>query len=335
VGSEKTTGILPSMPGIVDGGGSLRSGFAYLIRSKLRMPELYPFLGELLFCTRATEDGVSLDGENGWETCTNVVGMFIDDDRTNFFSALGATGDTAEKIDTNFVTEIVDSDAPRGCLPEFAAWLDTYGTFAKTETEASRLFHESWLPPWLSQSIVGAGNPMSIYRFFRSISAHEAIGSVNIYLLNSLSNLYRNLGLSETAALLKKMLEDVWRRNATDGGRIGDKDGLFFAVLQEGVMEPAQASYLESFFDGVLKLEPYRFGNLRIARLRVESLPLQSRLPENVLFLPTWQEDLLPIGSGDPNIDALRDRRLGRSCYVSVYGVPDPAPVPKVSLVDP
>ena len=329
-GAEGQYGIIPAMPGLAPDGKQLPAGFAYLIRSSVRMTELYPMLGELLFCARASRNDAPLSGTEGWETRTNVIGLFVDDDPGNLFSALGSDGDSTEEMAQNFVKGHSHKKAGY-CLPELAAWMDTYGTFARGTAGLKELLAGNDALDglcWLSQSIVGAGNPMSIYRFFRTVGDQEARGPVNIFLLNSLSNLYRNLGLAETAALLKRMLEDIWLRGRDDvgekvgdGSRVRGQDGLFFAVLQEGVMEPAEASYLESFFDGVYQVEPYRSMDARIPRLRVDSLPLQVQLPKDVLFAPKWQDKSLVDNEGKP----LWAKMRCPGCFVTTFPAP-PSP---------
>lgn len=342
-------GIQPAMPGLVANGGSLPSGFAYIIRSSLRMTELYPLLGEILFGARATPNKVALSGAGDWKSYTNLIAMLIDDERSNLLQALGAEGRDSNSMACNFVHQVLKKDIPGACLPELAFWLDTYGEFPKRKprgldfsTNDGGSSESTSSPDWHSDSIIGAGNPMRIYRFFREAGREKPRGAVNVFLLNSLSNLYRNLGLAETAALLKTMLQDIWKREGgSHGKRVADKDGLFFAVLQEGVMEPAQASYLESFFDGIIVLEPYRYGDLRIPRLRVEALPREAELPEDQLYLPTWQvEDLREKANQD--LDRL-ERESGdeisgvpaRGCFVTTFPVPKVAtPVPDGNASD-
>jgi len=316
------------MPGLAPDCKQLPAGYAYLIRSSVRMTELYPLLGELLFCARASRNDVPLSGTEGWETCTNVIGLFVDDDPGNLLSALGSDGDSPEEMAQKFVDKGRSDEKAGYCLPELAAWLDTYGSFASGGAGLKELLAGDDAlegPCWLSQSIVGAGNPMSIYRFFRTVGDQEARGQVNVFLLNSLSNLYRNLGLAETAALLKRMLEDVWLRGRDDVGRkdggdsrVRDTDGLFFAVLQEGVMEPAEASYLESFFDGVYQVEPDRSMDVRIPRLRVDSLPLQVQLPKDVLFLPQKQVESLT----DNERKHIGEKTKPQGCFVTTFPAP-------------
>lgn len=319
---------MPAMPGLAPEHKQLPAGFAYLIRSSVRMTELYPLLGELLFCTHASRDAASISGTEGWETCTNIIGLFVDDDPSNLLGALGAEGESLDEMAKKFVHKGREGEGGGYFLPELAAWMDTYGSFADGGTGLRELLAGDAAMEgfrWFSQSIAGAGNPMSIYRFFRAAGGQEARAPVNLFLLNSLSNLYRNLGLAETAALLKKMLEDVWLRGRDDvngeredGNRVRYKDGLFFAVLQEGVMEPAEASYLESFFDGVYQIEPYRSMDIRGSRLRVDSLPLQAQLPEDVLFMPQRQAKTLTINGA--KIPWAMKKQQG--CFVTTYFAP-------------
>gem|GEM_PF-6705681 len=134
---------------------------------------------------------------------------------------------------------------------------------------------------------------MAIMRFFRQVQDKQAGADLNVFLLTSLSNLYRNLGLSETAAFLKTMLnESIWSAGPkSDENTIANKSGLFFAVLQEGVLDTQEASYLESFFDGIVKVKPCILNGSRVAQVHVEVLPevIQSQNNKDFVYLPNWQ----------------------------------------------
>lgn len=321
-----------TMPGIVaEKCGGLPSGYAYLIRSSLRMPELYPFLGEILFGgmnKRMEKEGKLTNNDTG----TNLIVLSIDDDRETLLGAISDPEDR-DKDGTyvnSFVTKgIQESQNAKYRVPRFAAWMDTFGSFEKLSPDLNKerfLGSESCDKnilediQWWRQQIVGAGNPMSMFRFFRVAGNKESPSAdrLNLYLLSSLSNLYRNIGLSETAALLKVMLETVWRSAAGKSNLVCEREGLFFAVLQEGVMGDSEVSYLESFFDGVFRLDPVKVGNLRIPRLQVESLPLHFKLPESVLYLPQWQHNEARTNKELAWLGTLSASE-GAGCFVQTY----------------
>ncbi|ANB02036.1 hypothetical protein ECTOBSL9_1306 [Ectothiorhodospira sp. BSL-9] len=333
------------MPGLVADGRCLPSGHAYIIRSSLRITELYPLLGEILFGTRAINKSEDLlSSETDRKSGTNLIAMFIDDERSNLLQALGAEGSNSIQMAGDFVGKVRRQSLPGAYLPELAYWLDTYGEFPENEQPCILFSDENQSegrnyntsPKWWSQSIIGAGNPMRTYRFFRQAGQAKTNDDLNVFLLHSLSNLYRNLGLAETAALLKTMLQDIWTQDERQSGnsdmRVADQDGLFFAVLQEGVMEPAQASYLESFFDGIIVLTPYHYGGLRIPRLHVEALPREAELPGARLYLPIWQFNYLR-DKGNQDIQSLERETRGelakesaQGCFVTTF------PLPRMSM---
>lgn len=277
-------------------GECLRSGYAYLIRSSVRMPELYPLLGELLFASQV--QGGNGDGSSG--NYPNVIGMFIEDSPDNLITHLGNPDRYTAKPDLNVIEQFASDlmkrreSEPLNRVKQTAAWLDTFGRFQEANNEL-----EDCNPVrigWWRQSLAGSGNPMAILRFFRLVQQKTGVGRMNVFLLSSLSNMYRNLGLSETAAFLKTMLnESIWSVNPTDepAKSIGRTDGLFIAVLQEDVLKANEASYLESFFDGVIHANPCVFHDekIRAVRVQVRTLPEIVEKPDDFVYLPDWQFD--------------------------------------------
>lgn len=280
-------------------GENLRPGYAYLIRSSVRMPELYPLLGELLFASRVVKDN-----EDG--VPPNVIGMFIEDSPDNLIQHLKGPDYyvTTSDITYAFGAALVNNDEPR-----MAAWLDTFGNFHdaggdlkekifvtdkvdKQFKEESGELKDKY--KWWKKSVAGPGNPMAIMRFFRLVQEKPGGASLNVFLLNSLNNLYRNLGLSESAAFLKTMLnESIWSVEPdAKKQNILHKSGLFFAVLQEDVLDGHETSYLESFFDGIVKVDPRILDKkYRVACVNVEVLPevLRSQAHSKFIYLPEWQ----------------------------------------------
>lgn len=276
--------------GFTPEGEALRPGYAYLIRSSVRMPELYPLLGELLFAS-----GIKTGSSSQPPLPPpNVIGMFIEDTPDNLMLHLGNPDRYQNESDKRNFTERFGSELARKGTHRAAAWLDTYGRFQDTRGELEDFVVGNKDERWWSQSVAGAGNPMAIMHFFRLVQEKNGTAEVNLFLLNSLSNLYRNLGLSETAAFLKTMLnESIWSVSpTTDSTRVSENYGLFFAVLQENVLKPNEASYLESFFDGIIKVDPCVLDNkFRVARVHIEVLPELVQSHNDFVYIPMWQYD--------------------------------------------
>ncbi len=276
----------------------LRPGYAYLIRSDVRMPELYPLLGELLFASHITyfDTAPSKDNEN---KSPNLIGMFIEDTPDNLVLHLGEPDRFHDGLDIPFLErfgcELQRSREDQGKNNGIgmAAWLDTYGEFQHLENELTELDINKVLDgTWWKHSIPGAGNPMNIIRFFRLVQKKQGKADLNIFLLNSLSNLYRNLELTESAAFLKTMLnESIWSIEAKDDSQqICDNHGVFFAILQEGVLEKNEASYLESFFDGIISVSPCVLQDqVRVVHVTVKALPEIVTTKNNFIYLPKWR----------------------------------------------
>jgi len=127
-----------------------------------------------------------------------------------------------------------------------------------------------------------------------------------MFLLNSLSNLYRSLGLAESAAFLKTMLnESIWSDISPVSESIRGKDGLFFAVLQENVLDNNETSYLESFFDGIVNVTPCTLSDpcLQVAKVHVRTLPEIVQPSEDFVYLPAWQFNPRKTGGGGLNAE--------------------------------
>lgn len=280
-------------------GESLRPGYAYLIRSKVRMPELYPLLGELLFSSVV---------EYKEKTPPNVIGLFIEDHSDNLVNNLDNPDRYAGKreiiLTQEFGKELLEKPDKEDMV---AAWLDTFGSFRDAGADLWPLVHtgEPPKPKWWAKSVAGSGNPMPFMRFFRQVQDLEGKAAANLFLLNSLSNLYRNLELVESAAFLKKMLdESIWRIDTDpDKPELRYKSGLFFAVLQEGVLTKNEASYLESFFDGIIEVTPCTLdatddGPLRVVKVDVKTLPEIVKAVKPFVYLPAWQFKSKEEGGG-------------------------------------
>jgi len=285
---------------------ALRQGYAYLIRSSVRMPELYPLLGELLFASRVVKQTESANSA-GTDDPPNAIGMFIEDSPDNLIRHLKGPDSYTDGSDITgkYFNDLVNNEE-KGEPPRMAAWLDTFGSFHDAGGDLDE--KEIWPSnrkqdgeikekhKWWSKSIAGPGNPMAIMRFFRQVQEKLGGADLNVFLLNSLSNLYRNLGLAESAAFLKTMLnESIWSAEPEPDAesseqKIRYKSGLFFAVLQEGVLDKQEASYLESFFDGIIKVEPCELDEkFRVARVHIEVLPELLQSHNDFVYIPMWQ----------------------------------------------
>jgi hypothetical protein len=270
-------------------GDYLRPNYAYLIRSSVRMPELYPLLGELLFASSVVKEGEKED-----KVPPNIIGMFIEDTPDNLMLHLGNPARYQDNEDKRSITEKFGSELASKEPHRAAAWLDTYGRFHDVRGKLNDLIIGKNDKKWWRQSIPGAGSPMAIMRFFRLVQEKNGTAEVNLFLLNSLSNLYRNLDLSETAAFLKTMLnESIWSvTSEPDSNKVSKNLGLFFAVLQENVLDEHETGYLESFFDGIVRVDPYVLNKkYRVARVNIEVLPelLRSQMYEKFIYIPEWQ----------------------------------------------
>ncbi len=284
--NDKKYSLEVSLPGLLPPSENnlLRSGFAYLLRSSLSMVDLYPWLGQLLFRSKAVETD-QLDNLTGSpDSSVNVVGVFVDDSwkvmRFNLAKGLNV------EDDKKMVKRHLLDYAP------MAAWMDTFGSFG-----ADSSLEKPDPDGWFSQSIPGAGNPMRMFRFVREIYEKESEGKVNVFLLSSLSNLSRNIGLPETVAFLTAVLNEVIWNPLPDSGEsssegetkpkpIKMRDGVFVAVLQEGVLREDEASSVESFFDGIIRFEMHP--------RRDPQNNSKATSPEIPFLLPSFEVQRLP-----------------------------------------
>lgn len=292
--SDNDEFLVTSIDGLTaDTQHGLPLGYAYLIRSSVRMPELYPLLGELVF--GSCSSNIEAEKINDCWSGVNVIGMFVDDHRDTLFMNLYKELKQSDYVTDDFLYEKYGVLPP---LPQTAMWMDTFGEFGQsfskiTPKQLKQDLYNNGLD-WHEHSILGAGNPMSMFRFVKQTLSRKAEGGINLYLLNSLSNLYRNLGIKETSAFLKVVLNQcIWTAQDPDKyeGRIGSRPALFFAVLQEGVMNPDEESYLSSFFDGIIQVSPDsdKRGGFRLPVVEVKALPETVHLPAKFWYLPHWR----------------------------------------------
>jgi hypothetical protein len=186
-------------------------------------------------------------------------------------------------------------------LPHVMAWMDTFGTFRDVDDRSSDdEADEHWVAiegevkgygtfRSYYRSLVGAGNPMGMFHFLRATQDLESTAAVSIYLIQSITNCYRNLGFSDTTEFLKVAFRSIWSNPDASDHTVGSGDGILFAVMQCNVMRPEETSYLESFFDGIITISPHKVGALRLIEIHAKELPLVAQRSAPILYLPTWQ----------------------------------------------
>ena len=275
--------------------------YAYLIKTSAPLADIYPIMGELLFsCYRYSKKNKG----SPIKEPPNVIYVAIDDDMDlllwNLLKSIGETGNEVGETRENtegIIPYLGDS------YVQFAKrlfFIDTFGEFGKDRSVFAehKLCRNSFL---YTGKIAGSGNPMKIYRFIDKAAGSIAKeirdwrlegqqgvvrhSSWTVYLLNSLSSMYRNLGLGETVALLRMVLKKMWEISNKEN------DGILFAIVQDNVMNKEEQSYIESFFDGIINIENKKMlanGNsaIMIPSIRIEKSLGARRIKRQHLFLP-------------------------------------------------
>ena len=247
--------------------------FAYLIKTNVPLTDVYPIIGEILF-------GIKIPPQH-CKNPSNIIYVALDDSVDFLFrNILESIGETYENIKSiKKVSELkgaqfhMEGENGLKFLERNTYWMDAFGEFGGDEEQR----HGNSLQP---RKIPTSGNPMKIYRFIDSaikdINEKKQYGAKwTIYFINSLSSLYRIVGMEETVALLRKILERMWEQAAQKGERNNrrekdknssnntnnnevEKDGILFALLQENVMKEDEESYIATFFDGVIEIKSVR-----------------------------------------------------------------------------
>ena len=247
--------------------------YAYLIKTSAPLADIYPIMGELLFSSyrKITTDN---NGKNIKEP-PNAIYVAIDDDYElllwNLLSYLEEEKEKEKEKEQNkekeynlrcLIRKICLISETGSYYEKYIKKLflaDTFGEFGK---DGTALYEQNLgFNTFFSKGkIAGSGNPMKIYKFIdvatRSISdkmgkqeEKQTHSSWNVYLINSLTAMYRNLGLGETVALMRMVLKKMWETSSKEN------DGILFAIIQDGVMREEEQRYIESFFDGIIRVE--------------------------------------------------------------------------------
>ena len=179
-------------------------------------------------------------------------------------------------------------------LPDQAFWMDTSASFHSADDKMRLIpVGDSAETVWHERRVVGASNPMNVFRVYREMVEEKTKAYLNLFFINSLSNLHRNIGFQETTALLKTLLQDIWspekdssskEKDPSSQRKILECDSLFFAVEQEGVLAPDESHYLESFFDGIIEVKDLGLPSYRLPLVTISALPGHVQLPEPFVY---------------------------------------------------
>ncbi len=301
------------------------------------------------------EDIQEKNGRNGESSYPpNVITFFIDDHKDNIASAMAPDRNGRDKWTDYFArychaiwpeeTELREKQQPRIFV------VDTYGEFHRPEELNDRLEHGIGLndalkssgsdnssgeyPLYVRSALAGAGNPARMLQKFSAIGRLQklsaprgnngeslSLGKLNVFVFNSITYLTRTIGFREAMQLIRAILErGVWKpnppeRKESDPERLRDKDGLFFAVLHEGVHSNDQIRYAETFFDGVIRFDAYHppgnpgerwiayaFEQFPLLRDGAHSVRLQPDYERARSYLPRGGRRLLGDGALDKKI---------------------------------
>lgn len=237
--------------------------YLLLLSENVGLVEIYPWLAELMFYSAAVDKENLEDRE-----VLNVVSFFVDDHRFNIANTM--LRNEAEGNEDPFVKykkEAKSDDKKVEDIPPRQFVVDTFAEFGVDLSEK---------PPTVegvtTYSLVGAGNPMQMMRTFTQIGEltddKNDLGKLNCFIINSISNLCRTMGLRDAMLMIRAMLERaVWKPietdesdTSSDGDTLMDKDGMLFAILHKDVFSKEEIQYASTFFDGIVEFEG-RFGH--------------------------------------------------------------------------
>ncbi|MBF0347109.1 MAG: hypothetical protein HQL81_05525 [Magnetococcales bacterium] len=250
--------------------------YSYLLKLApgVGLVDLYPWLAELIFFS------IAVDGDNAGNVQEsraplNMVSIFVDDNSDNVaFSRLNAQRRNSEDP----IQELIQPEDDKNCPPLFPScspklfMVDTFGQFKDTTLDAYELSQGG--ENYTTSRLVGAGNPMQMMRRFsvigelslekkkRKVFHKMDLGKLNCFVINSISNLYRSMGVRDAMLLVRAMMEQgVWKssgeKEKADDKKMKliDNKGMLFAILHDRVFPEADTSYIETFFDGVISFE--------------------------------------------------------------------------------
>ncbi len=313
--------------------------YAYLLKLSPRvgLVDIYPWLAEVIFYS----DAVSLEEvRKGKQEApvgkpVNVITFFIDDHKDNIANAMVPDGeDGNEEYKDDFARychsawkkgdSLNDKKRPRVFV------VDTYGEFHRPDELNERVKHgvggegkKDDTALYVRSALAGAGNPARMLQKFSAIGRLDEVpapksegnhgkpmglGSLNVFVFNSITYLTRTIGFREAMQLIRAILErGVWKPNppGQDGTeRLRDKDGLLFAILHEGVHSSDEIRYAETFFDGIIRFDacyaPDSPGQRRIAYAFEQFPLLRKQLDATESLEPDYEHACcyLPRGGG-------------------------------------
>ncbi len=256
--------------------------YAYLLKLSPRvgLVDIYPWLAEVIFYSDVVSKENAQNGESGGPP--NVITFFIDDHKDNIANAMAPDEDSTEEWSDDFARychiawtkekEVKSNQRPRIFV------VDTYGEFHRPKELNERLDQgigggKNNATLYVRSALAGAGNPARMLQKFSSIGRLPKVppalkmgeeldlGALNVFVFNSITYLTRTIGFREAMQLIRAILErGVWKPNPPNCGdqeRLCDKDGLFFAILHEGVHSADEIRYAETFFDGIIRFDAY------------------------------------------------------------------------------
>ncbi|MBF0436742.1 MAG: hypothetical protein HQL77_15405 [Magnetococcales bacterium] len=248
------------------------SYYSYLLKLApgVGLVDIYPWLAELMFFSIAV-DGDDILNDKINMAPINMVSIFVDDNRDNVaYSRLNSElRKELEPINELFklkhLLSCFTNNKPRLFI------VDTFGQFKDIQQDSNVLTQKNG-NVYATSRLVGAGNPMQMMRRFtvigelplkkesrQNVFAGNDLGNLNCFVINSISNLYRSMGVRDAMLLVRAMMEQgVWKstgekeKTDTKKERLIDNKGILFAILHEQVFPEADTMYIETFFDGVI-----------------------------------------------------------------------------------
>ncbi|HIJ84328.1 MAG: hypothetical protein HW380_2091 [Magnetococcales bacterium] len=270
-GDEKARSRLPLFP----------SYYSYLLKLApgVGLVDIYPWLAELMIFSVAVDGDADSPSQDKSLTPLNMVSIFVDDNSDNVaLSRLDS--DSRKKGDP--IEELLKLVKKKECLPKLFM-VDTLGQFKDTPLDQSKM---QWTGDYVTSHLVGGGNPMQMMRLFTSIGSQllnpplpdKKLGKLNCFVINSISNLYRSMGVRDAMLLVRAMMEQgVWKSGGevadSKKKKIIDNKGMVFAILHDGVFPEADTRYIETFFDGVILFEKKKDSSQREITFRFERFP--------------------------------------------------------------
>ena len=140
-----------------------------------------------------------------------------------------------------------------------------------------------------------------------------SFGELNCFVINSISNLYRSMGIRDAMQLVRAILQKgVWKsgqneeaigRDRNDQNMLISKDGMLFAILHEGVFSQEVTKYIHTFFDGVIKFDSVIKDNKRSISFYISRFPPSSstqsiKFNKPILYDPDIRNELAVL-NGD------------------------------------